>query len=331
MSEIYNCFKYLLDSSPQWVRDVEELERTIAERQNEMVRSPVPVSPTPKKTASNESLRDGSPLQPERHGYNNPNGGSRMEVNSNPEAAHNHEGHVRAFDAMHMLLSQRKRKTTSVLSNNTAPIKFRSRSMIIVYYDSRVQASFEHLVRSIGTGRNSIRKARMAARMEALSAGEDDPDDFTREIPSFRSTRKMGMSPKASGSKNGAQATEQALAEADEALERAQRFCETGAHQFLRDGECQEETEGTKTSFRELHSIAEKELARQNLRQQQQEQNAEEDRRNAAIATAQQMSVPAFSTALATQALEADDGEDNGEFDIGSVSLPPFRRAMART
>lgn len=324
MTEIYTCFKYLVESSPQWIRDVEELERTVAERQQEMVRVPVPFSQNPKRTPSNESLRDGSPYQAYGYGYGYPNG-FRMEVNSNPEAAHNHTGQVKAYDTMHMLLSQRKRKTTSILSNNTAPAKYRSRSMIIVYYDSRVQASFEHLVRSIGTGRNYIRKARMAARMEALSAGVDDADEFgmNREIPSFRSARRIDTPT------GGAQATDIALDGADEALERAQGYCERGAHQFLRDGECGEETAGTKGCFRDLLRVAEKELARQYLKQQ--ERRAEEERRrSAAFSAAQQMSVPALA-ALGSAPLEADDDDDDDGFDMANMSLPSFRRAVART
>lgn len=331
MTEIYNCFRYLVESSPQLIHDVEELERTVAERQKEMVRVPVQVSHNPKKSPSNESLRDGSPVQAYGYGYGYglPNVASRMEVNSNPEA-HNHEGQVRGYDTIHMWLSQRKRKTASILSNATAPVKFRSRSMIIIYYDSRVQASFEHLVRNIGTGRNYIRKARMAARMEALSAGVDGGDSFKREIPSFRSIRRIAIPGASGGSTNGAQATDQALTEADEALERAQGFCERGAHQFLRDGECEEETEGTKDTFRDLLRISEKELARQNLKLQ--ERRAEEERRrNAALVAAQQMSVPSFSAAFSSSPLEPDDDDKDDGFDMASMPLPPFRRAMART
>lgn len=333
MTEIYTCFSYLVESSPQWIRDVEELERTIAERQQEMVRVPVPLSHNTKKTPSNESLRDGSPYQAGGYGYGSPNA-FRMEVNSNPEAAHNHTGQVKAYDTMHMLLSQRKRKTTSILSNNTAPAKYRSRSMIIVYYDSRVQASFEHLVRSIGTGRNYIRKARMAARMEALSASVGDTDelDVGREIPSFRSTRRMGIPASPGSSMNGVHATDSALIEADVALERAQGYCERGAHQFLRDGVCREETAGTKGCFGELLRVAEKELARQRMKLQ--ERRAEgERRRSAALAAAQQTSVSALA-AFGSGPLEADDDNDDDEddgLDMANMSLPPFRRATART
>jgi hypothetical protein len=69
----------------------------------------------------------------------------------------------------------RKRKTVSIISNESVPTKFRSRSMIIVYYDSEIQKSFEEIVRNIGTARNNIRKARMADRMKALNSGKNTP------------------------------------------------------------------------------------------------------------------------------------------------------------
>jgi len=327
MTEIYNCFKFLVDSAPQWVNDVEELEGIIAERQKEMVRVPVPVSHHPQKTPSNESLRDGIPRQTNRQGYPN-----RMEVNSNPEASYNHNGDARAIDTMQMTLMQRKRKTTSIASNNTAPVKFRSRSMIIVYYDSRVQASFERLVRSISAGRNHIRKARMAARVDALSAGggADAATGHRPELPTFRSARMIIGVPAGAGVlAHGAAATDSALSACDALLDRAQDLCERGAHQFLRDGECGAETAGTKLAFRELATAAQSEFTRQLVKQGERRME-EERRRSAAVAAAQQMSVPAVTTYGAAPLLPDEDDGDEG-LDMSGGPLPPFRRVTART
>ena len=59
----------------------------------------------------------------------------------------------------------RKRKTDSIASGESQVPKYRTRSMIIVYYDSAVQHAFEELVKLISASRNAMRKGKMAARM----------------------------------------------------------------------------------------------------------------------------------------------------------------------
>jgi hypothetical protein len=316
--------------------DVEELERKVGGRRVEIEKAPVPAPRNHKRTPSNESLRgDGRPTSgPSCYATANP-----MEVNSNPETARFTNSYVNDYTdgTKYSPSPQRKRKTTSVLSNNTAPVKFRSRSTVIVYYDSRVQAAFGQLVRNIGAGRNHIRKARMAARMEVLSADSEDTDDERVELPTFRSTRQFGSLP--TNNRNARNSTDDsraaidiALNEVDAALERAQGFCEKGAHQFLRDGDCGEETAGTKESFRTLLEIAEKELARQNLRLQE---RREEERRlgGAAIAvtaaTTQADMAVAATVALAGGPIEADDDDNDDSYDTVNITLPSFR-ATAR-
>lgn len=46
--------------------------------------------------------------------------------------------------------------------------RYRTRSMIIVYYDSQVQTAFEDLVKSISGTRNGMRKSKMAAKMDDM-------------------------------------------------------------------------------------------------------------------------------------------------------------------
>ncbi|KAI9745607.1 MAG: hypothetical protein M1818_001141 [Claussenomyces sp. TS43310] len=85
----------------------------------------------------------------------------------------------------------RKRKTNSLASNTSVEglPKFRTRSMIIVYYDSAVQNAFEELVKRISSSRNAMRKGKMAARMAEmrrvaeLDAVGDDEDG--NDIPSI--------------------------------------------------------------------------------------------------------------------------------------------------
>lgn len=330
MAEIYTCFKFLVENTPTWIRDVEELERRVGERQVEVEKIPATASRNNnKRTQSNESLREnGRPMS-----------GPSCYATANPEAAHSSNGYVNGYSNGPKCSpsSQRKRKTSSVLSNNTAPVKFRSRSMVIVYYDSRVQATFEQLVRNIGAGRNHIRKARMAARMEAFTADSENTDDERFELPVFRSTRQLGLlSMHNINTRNSADdsrmATDSALNEVDAALERAQDFCEKGAHQFLRDGDCSEETANTKDSFRTLLGVAERELAKQNLLLQE---RIEEERRltganlvATTVATQEEIVIPNTATLVGGH-IEADDDDNDDSYDTLNVKLPSFR-ATAR-
>jgi hypothetical protein len=58
--------------------------------------------------------------------------------------------------------------------------KYRTRSMIIVYYDSAVQTAFEDLVKFVSGNRNAMRKGKMAAKMTEMRRAaelEVDGDD----------------------------------------------------------------------------------------------------------------------------------------------------------
>lgn len=84
----------------------------------------------------------------------------------------------------------RKRKTQSMASNGSQVPKYRTRSMIIVYYDSAVQNAFEELVRHISASRNAMRRGKMAARMASMrqmAAMEavDDDDEAECALPAI--------------------------------------------------------------------------------------------------------------------------------------------------
>ncbi|CAK7263964.1 hypothetical protein SEPCBS119000_000749 [Sporothrix epigloea] len=64
-------------------------------------------------------------------------------------------------------LQKHARRSASIISAEGAP-KYRTRSMVIVYYDSYLQSFFEELVRFISAQRNLMRKAKMAARVEQI-------------------------------------------------------------------------------------------------------------------------------------------------------------------
>jgi hypothetical protein len=68
---------------------------------------------------------------------------------------------------------------------------------------------------------------------------------------------------------------------ADAALEKAQSLCERGAHQFLREGDCEAEIVGAKESFEEVKRLSDQELIRlraeQDIKQQEQDPIEVED------------------------------------------------------
>ncbi|KAK4074885.1 hypothetical protein Purlil1_12866 [Purpureocillium lilacinum] len=142
-----------------------------------------------------------------------------------------------------------KRRSSSMASAEEPPTIYRARSMIIVYYDSYVQAFFDELVRFISTSRNLVRKARMAARVAQIKrmAEMETPDDdnnpgddssMSDGLPSLRymSTRRLRpMSTPRYGQPPDIYET------LDKSLEFVQCTCEHGAHQFLRDADCEEE------------------------------------------------------------------------------------------
>ncbi|KAF3024248.1 hypothetical protein E8E14_011992 [Neopestalotiopsis sp. 37M] len=78
---------------------------------------------------------------------------------------------------------RKRQKTDSMVSAEGVVPTYRSRSMIIVYYDSFVQSFFEELVKFVSAQRNHLRRAKMAAkvaeikRLAELEMPDDDDDD----------------------------------------------------------------------------------------------------------------------------------------------------------
>ena len=158
---------------------------------------------------------------------------------------------------------RRKRKTETI-SSNVEPSKFRTRSMIIVYYDSAVQDSFEKVVRQISIARNNLRKGKMAAKMIQMTSrhdallprgGDDNPLLSTR-LAFSRMSRMRASGGTGAGEKS-------VYDRIDQDLEAAQNLSEHGAHQFLRDGDCSSEIFGIKSTLSDAAELAKAELDKQ--------------------------------------------------------------------
>lgn len=138
-----------------------------------------------------------SPEQPAPsliHSSSNPGPQRQSSRRLTPETAINAAASPKPLTTSKVPVPLRKRKTGSVASNNSTEglPKYRTRSMIIVYYDSQVQDAFEELVKQISSSRNAMRKGKMAARMaemrrmaelEAAQEDEDDGDDSYPALP----------------------------------------------------------------------------------------------------------------------------------------------------
>lgn len=170
---------------------------------------------------------------------------------------------------VHLQDAQRKRKPRpgSILSGASGPAKYRSRSMLIVYYDSAIQEAIEALVRHIGSARNNLRKgkttANFKARMSSLGMGFPSIPSSTRRSSTFMILSEKQTPP----SRDAPNVTVRpdpvaAFNQADKCLEMAQSLCEVAAHQFLRDGDCSAELEGTRIRFEGCLKVAEQEVAR---------------------------------------------------------------------
>ncbi|KAF2143682.1 uncharacterized protein K452DRAFT_285717 [Aplosporella prunicola CBS 121167] len=262
MSDSEKCFTYLCDNIPSWIESLAHVRKRIEDKQDEVEK--VPVVQKIRKSGSTESLKPGKEnfLEQETGDYASPN--------ALPNASN--ETSEIPNQATRLAQANRKRKTASVISKQSAVTKYRTRTMIVVYYDSEVQKAFENLVRNIGTGRNLLRKGKMAARMEAMTAetgpdDNEDDDDFDPVlskigyrprvgIGAFRTTRGMG-------GPGGLDGGSEAFDTADKALENAQSLCERGAHQVLRDGDCRTEVDGARKAFEEVSKLAEQEAAKQ--------------------------------------------------------------------
>lgn len=229
---------FVTENAPAWIARLDELTQQIICRHSEL--NQLSVRQLKPKNGSTESLR--------------PRTNAEGEIPPGSEPAPALVAGMRQHYAGNPL--RRKRKTETI-SSSMEPTKYRTRSMIIVYYDSAVQEAFEGIVRSISTARNNIRKGRMAARMKAVTSipegllGED-----ASGIAAKLNLSKMGRS------RGGGAEAKNVLDTIDEGLEGSQSLCEHGAHQFLRDGDCSTEIEGIKKKLTEVTALAKQECER---------------------------------------------------------------------
>lgn len=270
-------FTHLTDNIPDWLTKLEDLAAQVVEQHSRFIKLThlTQLKLSRRKRGSTESLRPNDDEDINQTatvpGNDNSSSGDPGILNLNADSA-------KAMGDV-----KRKRKCSTV-SGASGIRRYRTRSMIIVYYDSAIQDAFESLVRHIASARNNLRKGKTAAnfkaRMIALGMEENPfmPGNFamlsSRTMPVPRSSRtgKPTLPPS-----KAAKTPERvpAFEEADKNLEAAQSLCEVAAHQFLRDGDCTEEIQGTRLKFESCLRMAQQEV--ELLRREQQKPEEPEE------------------------------------------------------
>ncbi|KAI4138275.1 MAG: hypothetical protein L6R39_006875 [Caloplaca ligustica] len=240
-------FTHLSDNIPDWLIKLDHLALQVAEQHSRFTRlsqSEFTGIRLSKKHDSTESLR------PPKDDLDDYNPTALVLAQAPPTAQPNHPLLVKEI--------RRKRKSASAdLSAASGPQRYRSRSLVIVYYDSAIQEAFETLVRNIAGARNNLRKGRTAASFKARMASMGMADDDDDAYPALNPKLLIKRAPRTSTPSESP-----SFQKADEDLEAAQNLCEVAAHQFLRDGDCDDEIAGTRKRFQDCLATAKAEVAR---------------------------------------------------------------------
>ncbi|EJT68281.1 hypothetical protein GGTG_14137 [Gaeumannomyces tritici R3-111a-1] len=192
-------------------------------------------------------------------------------------------------------LVRKRIRSDSVVSGDGAAVAYRSKNMVLVYYDSYVQGFFEELVKFVSGSRNLMRKAKMAAKVahikrmaelemsgysddegggsDELKVDDDGPmlaadpaaqkregdgDDGgeDEELPPLKYVSTRQMHVRSRLGPGGAAMLRPS------GLEFVQSTCERAAHQFLRDGDCGGEIAKIKARLAQTGGLASAELER---------------------------------------------------------------------
>ncbi|KAH8911437.1 hypothetical protein BR93DRAFT_943419 [Coniochaeta sp. PMI_546] len=208
-----DALRHLVANIPDWLKRLDELNDQIEQRQVELAQvsesssgSNATAARSLRNRGSTESLKprdepeahptdprpDAPARQPVELSTTPPTGAadapppSSPSGSNTPSALQRQTNQVKAQAQARARATLRKRqRTDSVVSAEGAAPKYRTRTLIIVYYDSYVQSFFEELVKFVSASRNMMRKAKMAAkvaqikRLAEMEMDDDDEEDTT--------------------------------------------------------------------------------------------------------------------------------------------------------
>ena len=318
-------FTHLTDNLPSWLTKLEELSAQVAEQHARFseLTTATEIKLTRRKTDSTESLR----TQKERENTPGPqaDAGAQADATSEPPSTSNFPSSLqnKANDVLAIKEARRKRKPGSALSAASGPQKYRTRSMVIVYYDSEIQEAFELLVRKIASARNNLRKGKAAASFKArmasldmgsplLSAGGERDLDSKLGLPMKKSVPSAVKDPPAFDT-------------VDKDLESSQMACERAAHQILRDGNCKEELLRTKNNFQNSLRLAQAEVER--LREEEAQEAAKSPAMEEPIfIEVEEKVTPPTIKPTEFAGVEAIEVDDISEVEVVQIDLSAIRR-----
>ena len=330
--EALNSFTSVLESIPDWIAELEDLSQKAVASLNQILStypsavSELQPSKRPSKSVSCRS-KNSKDIKPSAEKETAQDFIPPPEVN-----------HLTNSDALR--LSQRKRKTASVCSGgHSGPPKFRSRRTTVLYYDGEMQNGLEKLVRAVGTSRNTLRKAKMGAKVDALSrasssssADSSSGEDFSDMIANIRyATSRSVRIPLTYPGDNVVEAFDRV----DNRLEQAQSLSERAAHQLLRDGDCLLEITNAKNQLVEALEMVRAEIptlqqraekaAKQRKRCEGRKMRAAEAVLTEKMNSLSPMVIPANGK-LEPDDLEIDDNSDgdDDEYNLDTIPLGSF-------
>ncbi len=216
--------KALIENIPDWIKRLDDINGQIEQRQLDLARfaEPAPAisrSKSVRNKGSTESLKpqDEGAIWKEPLAENEaPGAGPPTDSPTSPSAADKGKSPAQpeqqqqtnqiaemAQARARALLRKRNKRGDSLISVEGPAPKYRTRSMIIVYYDSYVQSFFEELVKFVSAQRNTMRKAKMAAKvaqikrmaeleMPAIFTADDDDSTAAPTIAAESSTKPGG-------------------------------------------------------------------------------------------------------------------------------------------
>ncbi|KAL9044421.1 MAG: hypothetical protein Q9214_002441 [Letrouitia sp. 1 TL-2023] len=328
-------FTYLTDNIPLWLTKIDQLAAEAAQQHARFIRMSqsdfTKIRLSKKKHDSTESLR------PPKDDIDDTHNAAPIFVTETPvQPGDTPPSSHPAVNSAAIITKdiRRKRKPASAnLSAASGPQKYRTRPMIIVYYDSAIQEAFDSMVRNIAGARNSLRKGRTTAtfkaRMASIGIGEELPADDPGTFDPQLLVKKVRRDPLANSNT--------AFDAADKELEEAQNLCEVAAHQFLRDGDCNEEIGGTIQRFKSCLSIAEKEIEKLRAEESKERDDqsrfpeliphAEEPKAENMPLVSNKMEGPRLPTYSTTNGvIEVDSDSDAGSIQLDLTAFRRMRR-----
>ncbi|KAH7183851.1 hypothetical protein DER44DRAFT_835007 [Fusarium oxysporum] len=255
-----DALKNLVNNVPDWLQRLDDLSGQIDRRQAELAAVAAAEGNNHAEAPANGGIiEDGAgentvqtPVKPE---------GPKVYTPS-PASIHQQQEIIQAARAQ----ARKKPKSPSMMSNKDAPTAYRTRSMVIVYYDSYVQSFFDDLVRFVSSSRNLMRKAKMAARVAQIKklAEQDVSEDGSNDdaLPSLRYMSSRRFGPMSISRPGAGDQPPDVYDKLDKGLEFVQSMCEHGAHQFLRDGDCNDEISKVQKRLTEVLEMAKTEMER---------------------------------------------------------------------